>query len=89
MGSGKISTMRNFIVPNIVRVISSRRLRLAGHVAKTEVDRSAFKSVTDKPTRKKPIGRPRRRWKDNIRMNFKEIDFNTRNLVDSVQDRYY
>jgi hypothetical protein len=56
--------------PNIVRVIKSRRLRCAGHVARME-EGSAFKISTDKPTGKRPLGRPRRRWKDNIRMDLK------------------
>ena len=53
---------------NIVRVIKSRRLRWAGHVARKKEGRSAFKILTGKPTGKRPLGRPRRRWKDNIRM---------------------
>ena len=75
--------------PNIVRVIRSRRLRWAGHVARIEEGRSAFKICTGKPTGKRPPGRPRRRWEDNIRMNLKEIGINTKNLVISAQDRYY
>ena len=58
---------------NIVRVIISRRLRWAGHVARMEEGRSAFKMFTGKPTGKRPLGRPRRRWEDNIRMDLKEI----------------
>ena len=50
---------------------------------------SAFKSLTGKPTGKRLIGRPKLRWKDNIRMVFKEIGINTRNLIDSAQDRDY
>ena len=57
--------------PNIVRVIKSRRLRWAGHVARMEEGRSAFKILTGKPTGKRPLGRPRHRWEDNVRMNFK------------------
>ena len=53
--------------PNIVRVIKSRRLRWTGHVAKMEEGRSAFKILTGKPTGNIPLGRPRRRWEDNIR----------------------
>ena len=49
--------------PNIVRVIKSRRLRLAGHVARMEEGRSAFTSSTGKTTGKRPLGRPRRRWR--------------------------
>ena len=55
--------------PNIVRVIKSRRLRLAGHVARMEEGRSAFKILTGKPTGKIPLVRPRRRWENNIRMD--------------------
>ena len=75
--------------PNIVRVIKSRRLRWAGHVARMEVGRSAFKILTGKPTGKRPLGRPRRRWEDNIRMDLEEIDMNAGNWVDSAQDRTY
>ena len=58
---------------NIVRVIKSRRLRWAGHVARIEEARSAFKILTGKPAGKRPLGRPRRR------MDLKEIGINTRN----------
>ena len=53
-----------------------------------EEDRSAFKILIGKPTGKKSLGMPRRRWEDNIRMDFKEIDI-TRNWVDSAQDGDY
>ena len=75
--------------PNIVRVIKSRRLRWAGHVARTEEGRSAFTILTGKPTGKRPLGRPRRRWEDNIRMDFEEIGINAGNWVDSAQDMNY
>ena len=58
--------------PNIARVIKSRRLNWAGHVARMEEGRSAFKILTSKPTGKRPLGRPRRRWEDNIRMDLKK-----------------
>ena len=54
-----------------------------------EEGRSAFKILTGKPTEKRPLGRPRRRWEDNIRMKLKEISINTSNWVDSAQDRDY
>ena len=75
--------------PNIVRVIKSRRLRWAGHVARMEEGRSAFKILTGKPTGKRPFGGPRRRWEDNIRMELEEIGINAGNWVDSAQDRNY
>ena len=52
-------------------MIKSRRLRWAGHVAKFEDVRSAFKLLTGKSTGKRPLGRPRLRWEDNIRMTLK------------------
>ena len=71
-------------------MIKSRRLRWAGHVAtRMEEDRSAFKCLTSKPTRKRPLGRRWRRWEDNIKMDLKEIVINTRNWIDSAQDRDY
>ena len=75
--------------PNIDRVIKSRRLRWAGHVARMEEGRSAFKMLTGKPTGKRPLGRPRRRYEDNIKMNLGEIGINAGNWVDSAQDRNY
>ena len=74
---------------NIVRVIKSGRLRWAGHVARMEEGGTAFNLLTGKPTGKRHLGRPRRRRKDNIRMDLKEIDINTRNWVDSAQDKDY
>ena len=61
--------------PNIVRVIKSRRLRWAGLVARMEEGRSAFKIFTGKPTGKRPLGRPRRKCEDNVRID-KEININ-------------
>ena len=51
--------------------------------------RSAFKILTDKPTGKRPLGSPRRRWEENIRMDLEEIGINVGNSVDSAQDRNY
>ena len=66
---------------NNKKVIKSRRLRWADHVARME-GRSTSAG-------KRPLERPRRTWEDNIRMSLKEIDINTRNWVDSAQDRNY
>ena len=73
--------------PNIVRVIKSRILSWAGHLARMEEGMSAFKIVTGKHTGKRPSGRHGRRWEDNIRMDLKKWGANTRNLVDSAQGR--
>ena len=73
--------------PNIVTVIKSRILRWAVYVARMEEGRSAFKILTGTPAGRRPVGRSRYRWEENIRMNLKEIGINTRNWVDSAQDR--
>ena len=70
-------------------MIKSRRLRWAGHVARMEEGRSDFNILKGKPTGKRPLGRPRSRWEDNIRMDLKEIGINAGNWVDSAQDRNY
>ena len=64
-------------------------LRWAGHVVRMEEGRSTFKILIGTATGKRPLGRPRRRWEDNIRMDLKEIGINTRNWVDSIQDMDY
>jgi Branched-chain amino acid aminotransferase/4-amino-4-deoxychorismate lyase len=71
---------------NTFRVIKPKRLRWAGHVARMEEDRSAFKILTGKPTGKRPLGMPRGRWEDYIRLELKELYINTRNWVDSAYD---
>ena len=75
--------------PNIARVIKSIRLRCAGHVARMEESRSAFKILKGTLTGKRPLGRPKCRWEDNIRMDLKKICINTRNWIDLAQKRDY
>ena len=84
-GNGELHSL--YRSPNIVRVIKSTRLRWAGYVARMEEGRSAFKILTGKPTGKRPLGRPRRRWEDNIRMDLEEKGISAVNWVDSAQDR--
>ena len=68
--------MRNCISlyrsPNIVRMIESRRLRWTAHVARMEEGRSTYKILKGKPTGKSHLGRPRRRWEDNIKWTLKK-----------------
>jgi hypothetical protein len=59
--------------PNIVRVIKSRRMRWAGHVARMGEGRSVYRILVGKPEGKRPLGRPRRRWEDNIKMDLRVI----------------
>ena len=60
-----------------------------GHVARLEEGRSSFKILTGIPAVKRPLGRPKRRWEDNIRMDLKETGINTRNWADFAQDNDY
>ena len=54
-----------------------------------EEGRSAFKILTGKPTGKRPLGRPRCRWEENVRIDLEEIGISARNWVNSAQDRNY
>ena len=69
-------------------IIKSRRLRWVGYVAKMEEGRSAFKIITGKLTGKRPLGRTRCRWEDNLRMDLEEKGVNAGNWV-SAQERDY
>ena len=71
----------------IVRMIKSRKLRWAGHAARMEEGMNAFHILTDKHIGKRPLGRPRRKRVDNTRMDLEGTDINTRNLIDSAQNR--
>ena len=59
--------------PNIVRVIKSNRMRWAGHVARLGEGRDVYRVLVGKPEGRRPLGRPRRRWEDNIRMDLREV----------------
>jgi hypothetical protein len=58
--------------PNIIRVIKSRRLRWAGHVARKGERRGAYRALVGKPEGRRQLERPRRRWEDSIEMDFRE-----------------
>jgi hypothetical protein len=59
--------------PNIVRVIKSRRMRWAGHVARMGEGIGVYRVLVERPEGKRPLGRPRRRWENNIKMDLREI----------------
>ena len=59
--------------PNIVRVIKSRRMKWAGNVACMGEERGVYRVLVGKPEGRRPLGRPRRRWVDNIRMDLLEV----------------
>ena len=73
--------------PNIVRVIKSRRMRWAGHVARMGKERAVYWVLVGKPERKRPLGRPRRRWVDNIRMDLQEVGCGYVDWIGLAQDR--
>jgi hypothetical protein len=59
--------------PSIIRIIKSRRMRWAGHVARMGEKRNAYRLLVGKPEGKRPLGRPNHRWVDNIRMDLGEV----------------
>jgi hypothetical protein len=58
-----------YIAPNVIRVIKSRRVRWAGHVARLGERIGSYRVMAGKPEEKRPLGRTRHRWEDNIKMN--------------------
>jgi hypothetical protein len=73
--------------PNIVRVIKSRRMRWAGHVARVGEGRGVYRVLVGRLEGKRPLGRPRRRWEDNIKMYLEEIRIDGANWIQLAQDR--
>jgi hypothetical protein len=73
--------------PNIVPVIKSRRMRWAGHVARMGEERGAYRVLVGKPEGKRPLGRPRRRWVNNIRMDLQEVGCGYMDWIGLAQDR--
>jgi hypothetical protein len=73
--------------PNIIRVIKRRRLRWAGHVARMGERRGAYRALVGKSEGRRPFGRPRRRWEDNIKMDLREVGCWGADWVDLAQDR--
>jgi hypothetical protein len=73
--------------PNIIRMMKSRRMRWAGHVARMGEERNAYWILVGKPERKRPLGRPRRRWVDNIKIHLREIGWYVMDWIDLAQDR--
>jgi hypothetical protein len=72
---------------NIVRVIKSRRMRWVAHVARMGEGRVVYRVLVGRPEGKRPLGRPRRRWEDSIKMNLREIGIDEANWIRLAQDR--
>jgi hypothetical protein len=73
--------------PSIIRIIKSRRMRWAGHVARIGEKRNAYRLFEGKPEGKRPLGRPRRRWVNNIRMDLGEVGWGDVAWIGLAQDR--
>jgi len=73
--------------PNIVRVIKWRRMRWAGHVARMGEGRGVYRVLVGKPEGRRPLGRPRRRWAYNIRMDLQEVGCGYMGWIGLAQDR--
>jgi hypothetical protein len=72
---------------NIIRVIKSRRMRWAGHVARMGERRGVYRVLIGRPEGKRPVGRPTRRWEDNIKMDLRETWIDEANWIQLAQDR--
>jgi hypothetical protein len=73
--------------PNIVRMIKSGGMRWAGHVARMGEGRGVYRILVGRPEGKRPPGRPRRRWEDNIKMDLRDTGMDGTNWIQLAQDR--
>ena len=73
--------------PNIVRVIKARRMRWAGNVARMGEESGVYRILVGKPEGKRPLGRPRHRWVDNITMDLQEVGCGYMDWIGLAQDR--
>jgi hypothetical protein len=72
---------------SIIRIINSRRMRWAGHVARMGAKSNAYRLLVGKPEEKRPLERPRRRWVDNIRADLGEVGWGDVDWIGLAQDR--
>jgi hypothetical protein len=72
---------------NIIRVIKSRRIRWAGHVARMGEKRDAYRILVGRPEGRRPLGRPTRRWEDNIKIDLQEVRWVGMDWIELTQDR--
>ena len=76
-----------YSLPSIVGVVKSRRMRWAGHVLHIGEGRGVHRVLVGKPEGKRPLGRPRRRWEDNIKMDLQELEGGCEDWMELAQDR--
>jgi hypothetical protein len=72
--------------PDIIRQIKSRRIRWAGHVARVGEGRKVYRVMVGKPEGNRPLGRPRRRWEDRVKMDIREIGWGGVEWIHLAQD---
>jgi hypothetical protein len=73
--------------PNIIRIIKIRRMRWAGHVARMGEKRNIYRILVGKPEGKRPLGRRRHRWVENIKIDLREIVWDGMDWIDLAHDR--
>ena len=76
-----------YCLPNIIRVIKSRRMRWAGNVVRMGEKRGVYRVLVGKPEGKRTLGRPRHRWENNIKMDLQKVGCGGMEWIDLVQDR--
>jgi hypothetical protein len=76
-----------FCNSRFIRMMKSRRMRRAGHVARMEEIRNAINIFVGYPEEKRPLGKPRRRWLDNIKLDLRDIGWDGVGRIDLTQDR--
>jgi hypothetical protein len=76
-----------FSSPNILRVIKSRRMRCARHVAQMGEERGVYRVLVGKTERKRPLGRPRHRWENNNKMHLKKVVCRVKDWIQLAQNR--
>jgi hypothetical protein len=77
-----------YSLPNIIRIIKSRTMRWVGHVARMGEKRNVYRLLVGKPEGKTPLGRPRRRWIDDVKIDLLEIGLSVVDWIGLAQDRY-
>jgi hypothetical protein len=76
-----------YSAPNIIRIIKSRSMQWAGHVARMKATRNAYGVLVGKPEGRRPVGRPRCKWEDNIKLDSREIGGGNMAWIHLAQDR--
>jgi hypothetical protein len=75
-----------YTTPKIIRASKSRRMRWAGHVARMGEGRGAYRVLVGRPDRRRPLGRPRRRWEGNIKLDLQEVGWGGMDWIDLAQN---